>query len=67
MLPGGTKKITWTQVQDMRYDKFFGLMLRWNKPQSANGQEIRYEEVRSNLGVKWDEAKELISLWQQKR
>jgi hypothetical protein len=64
---GRHETITWGQVQDMRYDKFFGLMVRWNKPQSANGKEIRYEEVRSNLGIKQDEARELISLWQQKR
>ena len=64
---GQHETITWGQVKDMKYDKFFGLMVRWRKPQSANGKEIHYEEVRSNLGIKCDKAKELMSLWQQKR
>lgn len=64
---GRHETITWGQVQDMRYNKFLGLMVRWNKPQSADGKEIHYEEVRSSLGIEWNEARELILLWQQKR
>lgn len=63
---GEQELITWGQVQDMNYVKSFGLIVQWNKPRSAKSKKIYYEQVRSNLGVEQDEAKELISLWQKR-
>lgn len=63
---GGQKKITWEQIQDMKYVRYIGLIFRWNEPQPGRNKQVLYAEVRENIGVQEDEAKELISLWQKR-
>jgi hypothetical protein len=64
---GDQTTINWEQIRDMKWLGFLGFMIRWNKPQTGMDNQIYYRDVRSNLGVGEQEARELISLWREKR
>ena len=64
---GERNMITWEQIQDMRWAGFIGLVIRWNKPQLDRKNKTFYENVRSGLSVEEQEAKDLISIWREKK
>jgi hypothetical protein len=62
---GERTAIAWEQIQDMKWNGFIGLTVRWNE--SDQKEKTVYEEHRSLLGVGQNEARELMSLWQEKK
>jgi hypothetical protein len=52
--------ISWKQIQKMKWTGFLGLFIQWTN--SDQGKKLQ-----TNLGIEETEAKELISLWQQKK
>jgi hypothetical protein len=52
--------MTWKEIQNLKWTGFLGLLLEWN---DSKNQEIK----KFLLGVEEIDAKELISIWRQKK
>ena len=52
--------IPWKRIQKMKWTGFMGLFIKWNDLD-------RGKTLQTNLGIEETEAKELISLWQEKK
>lgn len=51
--------IPWKRIQKMKWTGFMGLFIKWT-------DSDRGRTLQTNLGIEETEAKELISLWQEK-
>lgn len=61
---GEPDAVFWSQIQSLKYMKYVGLFIRWNKTKSnRKGEVVSYEEDSSILSIDKDEANELFSLW----
>jgi hypothetical protein len=61
---GEPDSIPWLQIKSMKYMKYIGLFIQWNKTKSdQKGAVVAYEEVSSILSVGKNEANEVFSLW----
>jgi hypothetical protein len=60
---GEQDAIPWGQIKSLKYMKYVGLFMRWDKTKTTRKGEVSYGEVSSILSVDKDEAQELFSLW----
>ncbi len=64
---GEQDAIPWGQIKSLKYMKYVGLFMQWDKTKSTPKGEVSYGEVSSILSVEKDEAQELFSLWHRTR